>query len=72
MPCVKFGNSIICVVHYCRLRLQDGRYIYMEYHNYLGPQFYLDRNASRSVDDWWDDPYIVEALEWFESRGKKA
>ena len=55
-----------------RLRLLDGRYIYMDWHDYLGPTFYLDKYEQRTVIDWWNDDLICEALDWFQSRGNRA
>jgi len=72
VPCISFKDMTICTIPCFRLRLTDGRYIYMEYHHYLGPNFYRDRKNIRFIEQWWDDPYIVESFEWFESRGKKA
>ena len=55
-----------------RLRLSDGGYVYMSWHDYCGPEFYKDKLALRTIDDWWENPYIVEALNWFIERGNRA
>tara|TARA_B100000929_G_scaffold290599_1_gene284848 strand:+ start:23185 stop:23394 length:210 start_codon:yes stop_codon:yes gene_type:complete len=52
-----------------RLRLSDGRYIYMTWHRYCGPEFFHDKNCMLVYSNWWDDEQIVEALEWFQKRG---
>jgi len=55
-----------------RLRLSDGRYVFMEWHRYLGPEFFHDRWLERPFGKWWDDIEINEALDWFVQRGMKA
>ena len=55
-----------------RLRLSDGGYVYMSWHDYCGPEFYKDRLELRTIHDWWENPYIVEALNWFIERNNKA
>lgn len=55
-----------------RLRLNDGRYVYMEWHNYCGPSFWRDKWLSREIDKWWDDPAMCAAVDWFCKRGCKA
>ena len=65
------------VGYYCfnpwfRLRLEDGRYIFMDWHHYMGPHFFYDRNLTRIVESWWEDEMICEALDWFTGRGERA
>lgn len=55
-----------------RLRLNDGRYIYMTWHPYCGPTFFRDKYESRWIEDWYEDKQICDAVEWFVNRGKKA
>ncbi|QDU35707.1 hypothetical protein [Proteus phage vB_PmiP_RS10pmA] len=55
-----------------RLRLLDGRYVYMSWHSYCGPTLYKDKLESRMIEDWYIDDDIVKAVEWFVHRGKKA
>lgn len=55
-----------------RLRLADGTCVFLEWHNYVGPTFYRDRACVRSIDEWYDNPLICAALDWFIERGKKA
>lgn len=73
MTCITIPNGIVCVadgIH--RLRTATGRYIYLEWHRYLGPTFYYDKFLTRLFDDWWANPDICEALDWFVKRGHKA
>lgn len=62
----------ICMNDYYRLRLEDGSYIFMEWHRYCGPQFFKDRAGERLVDEWWENPLICNAVDWFVGRGEKA
>lgn len=76
MSCHAFSNEhafgFICITPCFRLRLNDGRYIFMEWHNYVGPIFFRDRDMEREIVDWWEDPIICRAVDWFVARGKKA
>ena len=72
MTCINFGSAILCYNKSYRLRLLDGRYIYMEWHNYFGPTFYYDKWSNSMTDDWWEDDNICYAIEWFSGRGKKT
>lgn len=55
-----------------RLRLNDGRYIYMAWHRYCGPAIFRDKFEKREIEDWYEDKQICDAVEWFVNRGKKA
>lgn len=56
-----------------RLRLEDGGYVYMLWHNYMGPIFYKDKLCYyREITDWYENPVLCTAYEWFVNRGKKA
>ncbi|TVO75109.1 MAG: hypothetical protein FHK78_01515 [Sedimenticola selenatireducens] len=73
MPCLDFGNAIICVTAgWYRMRTADGRYFFMDWHDYLGPSIYKDRAATRGIDNWWDDAGICNAVDWFQLRGNRA
>jgi hypothetical protein len=72
MPCTKIGNMIVCTNRRYKLRLTDGRNVFMVWHDYLGPTFYHDRHFTRMIDDWWKDFRLCRALEWFLGRGKRA
>jgi hypothetical protein len=68
MPCTRFGSTIICTSPFYRLRLLDGRYVFMEWHDYLGPTFWRDRRQTREIEEWWRDALMCRALEWFMRR----
>lgn len=73
MTCLKIGNGFVCVgtpAH--RLRLLDGSYVFMEWHDYMGPIFFKDKANTREIIDWWNYPLLVKAQDWFINRGKKA
>lgn len=55
-----------------RLRLIDGGYVYMTWHSCCGPTFYKDREGARGIDEWYENPSICKALDWFINRGFKA
>jgi len=44
----------------------------MDWHDYLGPTFWRDKMGRRMIDEWYENPLIVNALDWFIARGKKA
>ncbi len=72
MPCTQIGNGIVCWSPTYRLRLEDGRYVFMDWHKWCGPTFYRDRDLYREIEEWWNDTAICKALEWFQKRGEKA
>jgi hypothetical protein len=72
MTCTRFAGAIICHQPFYRLPLNDGTHVFMEWHHYLGPTFYRDRACVRIIEDWYDDPRMVEACQWFTGRGEKA
>ena len=60
-----------------RLRLADGRVVFMTWHSYCGPSFYHDRGLRRENNDWWKEGnelgfLINQQLEWFIKRGEIA
>ncbi len=77
MACLHFqcGASIM---HVCginpvyRLALGDGRRVFMEWHSYLGPTLFYDRQLHREIENWFEDSQICEAVRWFQDRGEKA
>jgi hypothetical protein len=73
MTCHVTKSAIVCCNPSYRLRLSDGRHVFMAWHHYLGPMgFYKDRAERREIVDWFDDPAICEALDWFSNRGEKC
>jgi hypothetical protein len=44
----------------------------MSWHSYLGPIFFHDRDERRGIEDWYENPRIIEALDWFCKRGHRA
>jgi hypothetical protein len=44
----------------------------MEFHSYLGPSFFRDHACQREIEQWYENPEIVAALDWFLARGKQA
>lgn len=72
MPCIRIAGGIVCMPKLARLRLADGRRVFMEMHSYFGPTFFRDRAYLREIQEWWDDPLIVQAWDWFYKRGQRA
>ena len=72
MTCVAFHGGIYCYSPSYRLRLLDGRYVYMDWHSHLGPSFFRDRALARPMDGWWDDDMMCAAAAWFANRGCRA
>ncbi|WP_238066547.1 hypothetical protein [Pseudomonas shirazica] len=55
-----------------RERLADGTRVLMSWHNYLRPMFFRDRHEQREIEDWYENPLIYDALDWFCERGHRA
>lgn len=72
MPSIHMPGMIIDYTNSYRLRLEDGRRVFMDWHHWCGPTFFSDKAERRMIDEWYDDPLIVKALDWFLTRGKKA
>lgn len=72
MTCVRIEHGFICRSPFFRLPLADGTRVFMSWHNYLGPMFFRDRDERREIEDWYDNPRIIEALDWFCARGHRA
>lgn len=68
----RYGRAIVCTTPFYRLWLADGRHVFMDWHDYCGPMFYRDRASRREIEEWWEDPKICDALDWFIKRGKRA
>ncbi len=66
------------IIHICgfrrphRLRTPDGGYVFLSWHPYLGPDFYRDWECRREIKEWWKQPGICRALNWFTGRGERA
>lgn len=65
MTCTNFGHGIICHRPIHKLRLDDGRNVWLEFHPYCGPAFFKDRRLQREIENWWDDPAIDRAFGWY-------
>ena len=72
MTCIRIGSAIVCVSPFFRLPLSDGTRVFMDWHSYCGPTFYKDKASVRMIEDWWENPLILEALDWFNKRGRVA
>lgn len=76
MTCIVIGHgkerTIVCVSPWYRLPLADGTRIYMEWHRYCGPTFFKNKNCTKEVVEWYENPLICEALDWFCKRGHRA
>lgn len=72
MPCIRIPNGIITLTDFYRLRLSDGTCVFMDWHWYCGPTFFRDKGQMREIDNWWENPLICDALDWFTGRGKRA
>lgn len=72
MSCHLIPGGIICLPRITRLPLSDGSRVFVESHHYLGPTFYRDRYCQRLIDDWYENPLIVDAWDWFYGRGERG
>lgn len=71
------GSMALDIIHISytptyRLRLSDGTCVFMDWHKYLGPEFFHDKNTQRPIDEWWENDLINDQLDWFIKRGEKA
>lgn len=55
-----------------KLRCSDGRHVWVEWHDYMGPTVWHDRHCERPHHDWPDDRPVAEAMDWFIGRGRIA
>lgn len=72
MSCIRIPNGIICVPKIQKLRVADGRHIWVENHYWSGLMVFQDRHCIREYQNWWEDPLISQAITWFTSRGDRA
>jgi hypothetical protein len=40
----------------------------MDWHSYLGPTFYSDRDLENPIEDWYQNPRIVAAFESWQAK----
>lgn len=66
------GTAIVCTTPFCRLRLADGTCVFLSYHAYLGPMFFRDYEERREIIDWYDNPLIMAAFDWYCQRGHRG
>lgn len=72
MTCIRIPNGIVTLTDTFRLRLSDGRHVFMDWHEWYGPTFWHDRSGCREIDYWYENQLIVDALNWFIGRGNRA
>lgn len=65
MTCTNFGNIMVCHHPTHKLRLEDGRNVWFDFHPYGGFAFFKDRRCLREIENWWDDPAIKRPLDWY-------
>jgi len=75
MTCINFGNAIVCVPPWGRLRL-GNRYVWVDFHEYCGPSFSWD-SAGRKPYDPVDEndpiwPLFGAWLEKYRAKKDKA
>lgn len=61
MTCVRVNESTIICMAPPAIRLRRG--VWMEFHEYFGPQFYRNRALTKVIHDW---AYRQDILEVFE------
>jgi hypothetical protein len=66
MTCISFGNSIVCVSPRGRLKV-GNRYVWVDFHQYCGPTFFIDSNMSKIYDPADEsDPVWPEFAKWLD------
>jgi hypothetical protein len=71
MTCTNLGNTIICTNPTYKLRLDDWRRIFVDWHYLYGPTIFKDKYQKRMIEDWHEDPLICKAIDWFAGRGNR-
>lgn len=49
MTCINFGNAIVCVSPWGRLKL-GNRYVWVSFHEYCGPSFSWDSEGNKPYE----------------------
>ena len=49
-----------------------GRGVWMEWHHYLGPTFFHDKNCQKPMDDWYEHPRVVALFEKWQAANPNA
>ena len=49
-----------------------GRGVWMEWHSYLGPTFFYDKDCRKPFDDWYMNPRVVALLEKWQAENPNA
>lgn len=75
MTCINFGNAIVCVQPWGRLHV-NGKYIYVDFHEYCGPSFTQDRAGNVPYDPVDENDPVWEAFgKWLDkynaAKGKR-
>ena len=56
-----------------RLRTRSGGYAFLWWSDYYGgPEFTRDREGERVIEEWWKNPELRDALDWFIDRGRRT
>jgi len=73
MTCtIVFGGVICTNTNHYKLRISDGRRVFIEWHEHCGPVVYVDKAMNRELENWWEDNLVCSAINWFVGRGCKA
>ena len=49
-----------------------GRGVWMEWHSYLGPTFFHDKDCRKPMDDWFERPRVVALFERWQAANPQA
>jgi len=49
-----------------------GRGVWMEWHSYLGPSFYHDKDCQKPMHDWYERPQVVALFEKWQTANPNA
>lgn len=49
-----------------------GRGVWMEWHSYLGPSFYHDKDCQKPMHDWYERPRVVALFEQWHTANPNA
>ena len=67
MTCVRIPNGIVCLIPWGRLHV-GNRYIWVDWHSYFGPSFWLNAAGTIPYEPDENDPVWVEYDKWLKKR----
>lgn len=70
MTCVKASNAIYCINHSGRMKV-GRKYIWIDYMDHCGPEFFCDAKMTRLYKPRKNDPVWDEYAKWHDKFSAK-